>query len=325
MRRFTTLLLFVVVISGVSASGGVVAAEKDTIPKGAERAVVVSVTDGDTIKVRRDGSRRTETVRLLLVDAPETLKPGNPRECFGREATKRTRVMLPEGRAVYLEKDISNTESARRLLRYVWFKGVKGGVYLANEILLREGYAEVAAFSPNVKRVDRLRDAEGEAIDQQAGLWAECGGAHTPIASAPTPTVSEPVPAPLITDCSVFASFDEAQVYYADNPGATDLDPNYDGRACEVYFGVDAVSVPAPGPPADGGSSGGSGSPGGSTGGGARAGFGGFDGVDYDCSDFGWDEAAATAYFVGDGGSAGNNVDGLDDNYNGVACEPGEG
>ena len=53
------------------------------------------------------------------------------------------------------------------------------------------------------------------------------------------------------------------------------------------------------------------------------AGFGGLDGIDYDCWDFS-SQAAAQGYFERDGGSARNNADGLDRNHNGLACEPGE-
>ena len=49
---------------------------------------VVSIVDGDTIKVRIGG--KTETVRLIGVDAPETKKPGTPVQCWGVEATKAT-------------------------------------------------------------------------------------------------------------------------------------------------------------------------------------------------------------------------------------------
>ena len=39
-------------------------------------AMVLSVTDGDTIKVRRLSTGRRITVRLLGIDAPETVDPG---------------------------------------------------------------------------------------------------------------------------------------------------------------------------------------------------------------------------------------------------------
>ncbi len=52
----------------------------------------------------------------------------------------------------------------------------------------------------------------------------------------------------------------------------------------------------------------------------------GNDGVDMDCDDFGGDSAAAQAYFVGDGGSADRNVDDLDRDRDGGACDnPGGG
>lgn len=41
----------------------------------------------------------------------------------------------------------------------------------------------------------------------------------------------------IITDCAEFANYDEAQSYFADHPEAQQyLDPNQDGRACEVHF-----------------------------------------------------------------------------------------
>jgi hypothetical protein len=116
-------------------------------------------------------------------------------------------------------------------------------------------------------------------------------------------------------DCSWFTTYDEAQLYYLDHPEATPyIDPNYDGRACEVWFGVageiaaDDGQAIAP----DGSSSGGESI--------VSSGSGGLDGVDYDCGDFA-SQADAQAYFESDGGSATNNVDGLDSNTNGIACE----
>ena len=42
----------------------------------------------------------------------------------------------------------------------------------------------------------------------------------------------------VVSDCSAFASYDSAQTYYANHPEAQPvIDPNDDGRACEVYFG----------------------------------------------------------------------------------------
>ena len=49
-------------------------------------ARVERVVDGDTIRVRLDG--RSETVRYIGVDTPETKKPGTPVQCFGKQASR---------------------------------------------------------------------------------------------------------------------------------------------------------------------------------------------------------------------------------------------
>ena len=56
-----------------------------------------------------------------------------------------------------------------------------GEPFLANERLVREGYAVLATFPPDVKYVEAIRAAEQEARDEYAGLWEECGGADTPL------------------------------------------------------------------------------------------------------------------------------------------------
>ena len=51
-------------------------------------ARVVDVIDGDTVAVTATGTpRRRYTVRLIGIDTPETVKPGTPVECGGKEAT----------------------------------------------------------------------------------------------------------------------------------------------------------------------------------------------------------------------------------------------
>jgi endonuclease YncB( thermonuclease family) len=47
---------------------------------------VVSVTDGDTIKVRTLAGRRL-AVRLVGIDTPKTVDPGKPVECGGKRPT----------------------------------------------------------------------------------------------------------------------------------------------------------------------------------------------------------------------------------------------
>ena len=88
------------------------------VPRGAEPATLISVSDGDTIRVDIGG--KVETVRLILVDTPETRDPNNPPECYGAEASAFLEGLLPVGSELYLATDVSERDRIGRLLRYAW-------------------------------------------------------------------------------------------------------------------------------------------------------------------------------------------------------------
>jgi len=155
-----------------------------------ERFDVVSVVDGDTIKVNYNGV--TESVRLILVDTPETKDPNSPVMCYGAEATAFTEDMIRRaGGVVYLEKDVSERDRYDRLLRYVWLVQDDGGTRILNFELIAGGYAQVATFPPDVRYVDMFLNAQREARDTGRGLWGSCGDFGVPV-TPPTPT-PEPV------------------------------------------------------------------------------------------------------------------------------------
>lgn len=174
----------------------------DKLPDGLTRAKVVEIVDGDTLKSRieeGDAEGQIQTIRLIGIDTPETKHPSQPVECYGAEASNRLEEMLPEGRTVYLEQDISDTDRFDRKLRYVWFEGKRDGkAYLVNEMMVREGFAVVSTFPPDVAHIDELTHAQDVATFREAGLWEECGGADTPLAAAteaaPTAVVIPTVP-----------------------------------------------------------------------------------------------------------------------------------
>ena len=90
--------------------------------------------------------------------------------CVATRAARRTEVMLPAGRTVYLEADAASADPADRWLRYVWFKGKDDGKpYLANEILIREGFG-VVSTAPGLKHATRLTAAQREASADRIGL-----------------------------------------------------------------------------------------------------------------------------------------------------------
>lgn len=129
------------------------------------KAKVLSVTDGDTIKVQLENGT-TEKVRLILIDTPETKHPRLGLQPFGKEASSFTTKELT-GKNVTLELDVEERDQYGRLLAYVWI-----GNALYNELLINEGLARVAVFPPNTKYVDRFREAQSKAQKTGIGIWS---------------------------------------------------------------------------------------------------------------------------------------------------------
>jgi len=162
--------------TGASPSGAATATPAipgaPTRPTGpTERAALVRVVDGDTIRVRIDG--REERVRYIGMDTPE-LNLGNPAtpEPYAVAATEANARLLAGGSLV-LERDVSERDRYGRLLRNVWLEA--GGRWtLVNLALVAEGFAAVATFPPDVKYVDALLAAQRAARKAGRGLW---GGA----------------------------------------------------------------------------------------------------------------------------------------------------
>ncbi len=130
------------------------------------QATVTKVKDGDTIEVRMNGKK--ETVRFLLTDTPESVKPGVEPQPFSTEASNFVKKMLT-GKRVELEKDIGDArDKYGRLLYYVYVDGKS-----VQEELLKRGFARVAyVYPPNVKYVDKYRSIQKEAQKAKIGIWS---------------------------------------------------------------------------------------------------------------------------------------------------------
>jgi micrococcal nuclease len=129
-------------------------------------AVVVKVVDGDTIDVRI-GSR-TDTVRLLGVDTPETHHPTKPVQCFGPEAAAYTTSRLT-GQTVTLEDDVEPRDVYDRRLSYVYIDG-----HRFNDELLSLGYARLLVIPPNGAHARTMLAEELAAKRAGRGLWGAC-------------------------------------------------------------------------------------------------------------------------------------------------------
>lgn len=123
-------------------------------------ARVSKVVDGDTFELSTG-----EKVRMIGIDTPETVDPRRAVGCFGKDASEKTKELILE-KDVTIEKDVSETDRYRRLLRYVWV----GDVFI-NEYLVKEGFALASSYPPDIKYQDRFRSAQKEAQDNKRGLW----------------------------------------------------------------------------------------------------------------------------------------------------------
>ncbi len=139
-------------------------------PTGETRyAIVMSVTDGDTIRVDVDGEEYA--LRYIGIDAPEPDATDPTIKGWADAATAANRSLI-DGREVYLEQDVSDTDQFGRLLRHVWFVGPGGTMVLANLELVRRGFAQATTIPPDEKYASLLTQAQDSAKTAALGLWA---------------------------------------------------------------------------------------------------------------------------------------------------------
>jgi micrococcal nuclease len=114
------------------------------------------VIDGDSFNCR-DGTK----VRLLLVNTPES----GP---FGDLARRAMVSLLPVGETFRIETDRERRDKQGRILGYVFLADGQ----MANELMIRQGYAFLKPSEDNRRYLPRLREAETAARETRRGLWA---------------------------------------------------------------------------------------------------------------------------------------------------------
>jgi micrococcal nuclease len=207
-----------------------------------QTVTVERVVDGDTIEVNPTLSW-TEDVRLLGVDTPETVDPGEPVEPYGPEASAFTKRQL-EGERVTLIFDQEKRDQYGRTLAYVQ---ISGQSETFNETLLKQGYGQLYVVPPNDRFEARYSQAQDQARRMQRGIWSlpkaqQCEladrgngiGEGSPRCQGQVP---RPAPDPGVDkDCGDFRSQAEAQAELERDPSdPNNLDGNGDGEACETY------------------------------------------------------------------------------------------
>jgi micrococcal nuclease len=136
---------------------------------------VTRVIDGDTLKLENG-----ERVRLIGIDTPEmhdsdklyrdaqrTHQDIQTIKSLGRRAYNFTRDLV-EGKRVNLEFDAERLDKYGRLLAYVYLKD--DGTFVNAEIV-KQGYASLMTYPPNVKYADLFVKLYQQARQNKRGLW----------------------------------------------------------------------------------------------------------------------------------------------------------
>ncbi|MFA7290063.1 MAG: thermonuclease family protein [Melioribacteraceae bacterium] len=148
--------------------------------KRSENEVLVSrIVDGDTIEILLEG--RKEKVRLIGIDTPESRINSKAKKDakrtntdvkeikkMGIRATKYLKSILNPGDAIRIEFDVRERDQYGRLLAYIYLNDGQ----MLNDLLVREGFANILTYPPNVKYEERFRESLRYARENNKGFWA---------------------------------------------------------------------------------------------------------------------------------------------------------
>ena len=183
-------------------------------------ATVLSIGDGDTIRVRQAG--KAITVRLACIDAPETAQ--SP---YGQQARTYLQQRLPIGREVSL--NVTTTDRYGRTVAEV-FSGVN-----INLALVEDGQAFAYRQYLSSCSEQKYLEAETKANRRRIGIWLVPGGITRPWefrrGRSATVLPDGRTPGGRRYRCTEIDSYARAQELL--RQGHTYLDNNRDGAACD--------------------------------------------------------------------------------------------
>lgn len=147
------------------------------IPLGSVEAIVDRVVDGDTIKLKLKTSNEGITLRLLLIDTPESVKVGVKPQPYAIEASNFTKKNLEVGSTVYIEYDRgSKTDKYGRSVGYLWYYSKEDNNWkMFNEKIVENGFARVGYIYSQKKYLNILYDAQTKAKNSKLNIWSVDG------------------------------------------------------------------------------------------------------------------------------------------------------
>ena len=147
------------------------------VPKGSVKATVDRVVDGDTMKLKIDETGEVVTLRLLLVDTPESVKKGVDPQPYSIEASNFAKNTLKAGDTVYIEYDEGDkTDKYDRHLGYLWYYSNDNSNWqMFNETLISQGYARVGYIYSQKRHLDEFYKAQDYAKSNKLNIWSVDG------------------------------------------------------------------------------------------------------------------------------------------------------
>ncbi|MFK0730431.1 MAG: thermonuclease family protein [Gloeotrichia echinulata HAB0833] len=150
------------------------AAETGTIPL-SEYWEVVSVADGDTITVKRDGE--SKKIRFCGIDAPEVQHGKQPGQPFGDEAREKLRSLISLAKNQVIIIPVEFDRYGRTVAEVMASVSGEWGIEMSfQEEMLKSGsayyYKQYASNCPNH---DAFAKAQELAIASKAGVWGKTG------------------------------------------------------------------------------------------------------------------------------------------------------
>ena len=162
-HRFFSVFLFVyltVLIPGTKADAF------ENCEVNGYKVLISRVIDGDTIEFNCNGKK--EKIRIIGIDAPETVHPRKPVQCFGPEASKKMKkLVLNKKVTLKISKTSDNRGKYGRLLRYIEIDGKDIGAEL-----IKQGFAFSYKKYPH-ERLTEYNQFEARAKKGATGLWSD--------------------------------------------------------------------------------------------------------------------------------------------------------
>lgn len=150
------------------ASQTAIRTESDEREVTKQHATVLSVVDGDTLKVQYDDGT-TGRMRLIGVDTPESVHPDSAKNVpEGTTASDYTKTLIKHGDDIWFVTDVQTEDVYGRKLAYVYLTDGR----MLQDVLLAAGMARVMTVQPNSLYASHFLEVQRTAREHGYGFWA---------------------------------------------------------------------------------------------------------------------------------------------------------